>query len=86
MLEAPGVFAWRYLTGKSFDGVPRSDAGWFTRGYEAVDPHTAPRPPGRLVDEIRQDLRAYHTERRELRVRSDLGKWFRRVERDHDLR
>jgi hypothetical protein len=33
--RAPGALAWRWFTGQPLDGVPRTDAGWFTEGHAA---------------------------------------------------
>jgi hypothetical protein len=77
-LQMPGVIAWRLSTGKPLDGVPRTDATWFTSGTKALDRGTAPRPPGSLIAEIRGDVRGFRTELRELRVRRARG---REVER-----
>jgi hypothetical protein len=48
-LKLPGVFAWRFLTGKELDGVPRTDATWMARGTAALDPDKAPRALARLA-------------------------------------
>jgi len=77
-LQMPGVIAWRLSTGKPLDGVPRSDATWFTSGTKALDRGAAPRPAGSLIAEIRGDVRGFRTELRELRARRALG---REVER-----
>src|SRR5450756_974086 len=55
-LRGPGAFVWRWFTGKPLDGVPRTDAGWFTKGHAELDPETAPRPPEALGAEVRADL------------------------------
>jgi len=48
-LEWPGRMAWRWLTGRPMDGVPRTDATWMTDGTTELDPATAPRPPRTLL-------------------------------------
>ncbi len=80
-LRAPGAFAWRWLTGKPLDGVPRTDAGWFTRGHAELDPDAAPQPPEALGAEVRADLHGLRAEWRELRVRRRLGREWRETER-----
>jgi len=80
-LRAPGAFAWRWFSGKPLDGVPRTDAGWFTAGHAELDPETAPRPPEAPGAEIRADLRGLRAEWRELCVRRRLGREWRETER-----
>jgi hypothetical protein len=84
----PGVIAWRWFTGKPLDGVPRTDAGWFTPGHKDLNPDAAPRPPGTLSAEVRGDVQDFQAELRDLRVRRALGREFRQVERqvlaEHD--
>jgi hypothetical protein len=55
-LQLPGVFAWRFFTGKELDGVPRTDATWMARGTAVLDRDKAPRPAASLRDEIRGDV------------------------------
>ena len=81
-LRAPGTFAWRWFTGQPLDGVPRTDAGWFTHGHKALPRDSAPQPPGSLIDEVSGDLRTLRAEWRELRVRRALGRELRQVERE----
>jgi hypothetical protein len=87
-LRVPGVIAWRWFTGKPLDGVPRTDEGCFTYGHKVLDRDAAPRPPESLNAEVRGDARRFRTELRELRVRQELGREFRKVERqvlaEHD--
>ena len=67
-LQLPGVFAWRCFTGKPLDGVPRTDAGFFTDGTRVLDRNSAPRPPDKLLTEIREDVRRIREEWRDLRL------------------
>lgn len=87
-LRASGRFAWRWFTGWPLDGVPRTDAGWFTHGSKTLDKTTAPRPANSLAAEVRGDVRSFRTELSELRVRRSLGRELREVERqvlaEHD--
>jgi hypothetical protein len=80
-LQMPGVAAWRWFTGQPLDGVPRTDAGWFTKGHKALDRDAAPRPPASLAAEVRRDVQGFRIERCEAQVRRDLGREFREVER-----
>jgi hypothetical protein len=80
-LQMPAVIAWRWFTGQPLDGVPRTDAGWFTKGHKALDPNTAPRPPGGLAAEVRRDVQGFRTDRREAQVRRELRREMREVER-----
>ena len=80
-LRAPGAFAWRWLTGKPLDGVPRTDAGWFTPGHAELDPGAAPGPPEAPGAEVRADLRGLRAEWREMRGRRRLGRDWREIER-----
>ncbi len=75
-LSWPGRLAWRWLTGKHFDGVPRTDATFLTRGTAALDRDKAPRPPASLIAEIRSDIAA-------VREELDLRRTARRVAREH---
>lgn len=69
-LQWPLVFLWRWSTGKPLrDGIPRTDAGWFTEGTRELDRDSAPRPPKTIGAEIRQDVRQFIVELRELRAR-----------------
>jgi hypothetical protein len=61
-LRWPGRIAWRWLTGKHLDGVPRTDATFLTRGTAARDRDKAPRPPESLIAEIRGDIAAVREE------------------------
>jgi hypothetical protein len=79
-LQMPGVLAWRWISGKPLDGVPRTDAGWFTEGHKVLDRDTAPRPPGSLPAEVRGDVRMFRTEWRDAQVRRALGRELREVE------
>jgi hypothetical protein len=87
-LHVPGVIAWRWFTGQPLDGVPRTDAGWFTSGHKALNRDAAPRPAGPLSAEVRGDVENFQTELRDLRVRRVLGRELRQVERqvlaEHD--
>jgi hypothetical protein len=74
-LERPGRIAWRLASGKSLDGVPRTDATWAAWGTAALDPEKAPRPPERLADEIRSDIA-------QLREELELRRIARRAEAD----
>jgi len=65
-LAAPGVLIWRFFTGKPLDGVPRTDAGFFTRGHKTLGPGTAPRPPAALGAEIRTGITEAREEWRDL--------------------
>jgi hypothetical protein len=80
-LQMPAVIGWRWFTGQPLDGVPRTDAGWFTKGHKPLDPDTAPRPPESLAAEVRRDVQGFRTERREAQVRRSLGREMREVER-----
>jgi hypothetical protein len=81
MLAAPLRLAWRWLTGMPLDGVQRSDATWFTRGTRMLDPATAPRPPEKLGDEIRADVKAFRAQRWDMVIRRRLGRELRDIER-----
>lgn len=66
------------FTGKPLDGVPRTDAGWFTRDTRKSTPA---RPPEAIGAEARADPRGLLAEWRELRVRRWLGREWRETER-----
>jgi hypothetical protein len=67
VIEAPGRFAWRWCTGKPLDGIPRTDSTFLKPATRELDPETAVRPPGTLIAEIREDIRAFRAELRERR-------------------
>jgi hypothetical protein len=95
-LQPAGAYAWRWLGGMPAGDAPRADAGWPARadvgqpapGHEAPPPGTAPPLPGKIVAEIRWDLRELSAELHDLLVRRALGREFRDVERqilaEHD--
>lgn len=79
--QALAVLAWRWFTGQPLDGLPRSDAGWFTRGHKALDRDSAPQPPSTLTGEVERDVRGLRAEWGELRVRRALCRELKDVER-----
>lgn len=78
-LDWPGRRAWRWLTGKPTDGVPRTDATFLADGTTALDPDTAPRPPRTLLGEIRSDIA-------QMREEVELRRIARQAEAEHRQR
>jgi hypothetical protein len=78
-LTWPGRIAWRWISGKELNGVPRTDATWLARGTATLDPDAAAKPPQSLREEIRSDVAA-------VREEIDLRRRGRRVKDAWDAR
>jgi hypothetical protein len=76
VLEWPGRMAWRWLTGRPLNGIPRTDATWLADGTMTLDPATAPRPPRTLLEEIRSDIAR-------IREEFELRRIARQAEAEH---
>jgi hypothetical protein len=82
-LQWPLRLAWRWVTGKPLNGVPRTDATWMADGTTELDPQTAPRPPALVFQEIRGDIAQI---REELELRRRARRAVAEHERDSDPR
>jgi hypothetical protein len=80
-LRALGVLAWRWLPASHSMACHSPTRAGFTRGHKALDPDSAPQPPGTLAGEVRRDIRGLLAEWGELRVRRALGHELKDVER-----